>query len=394
MDHLPPCCASCPELDQKARACRLLVDLGTEARQRLATMPCDANRLLRHRFRGHGDDVTRAAQALWQNPETDVAALRAEMEPPTDARVWLSRWPALALASQTLEQRFVPAPQLGAPLPPLSSPILKALADLHAIDPLSQLLCLDGMRGTVETSAWRSGLGVSDALLADHVALALFRVLVLLSGALARVEPEAARICLRERWLGRPGAEVASLARAKEALGPSLSMTEFRANAQQGAERAIEAISSDPRLSVLMGTDAVPSFRRALKLDVEAENAASFEHPLFAFLGRELADAECRTPDAHLSPHDLLAFALASGRSVEEDLGVVEHLACCRDDRCSVIVRAEVTSTASVRRLLAGPMTAPSSWPARPAAGIWPAQAGGLRLGAQSEDEEDTLPRG
>jgi hypothetical protein len=381
-------------LDQKARACRLLTDLGADARQRLAGMPCDANRLLRHRFRGHGDDVTRAAQALWQDPDTDVAALRAEMEPPMDARVWLSRWPALALASQTLEQRFAPAPQVGAPLPPLSSPILHALAELHAIDPLSQLLCLDGMRGTVETSAWRSGLGVSDAVLADHVALALFRVLALHCDALARVEDEPARVCLRERWLGRTGgAEVASLARAKDALGPNLSMTEFRANAQRGAERAIEAITSDPRLAVLLGTDAAGAFRRALKLDVDAENTASFEHPLFAFLGRELADAGCRTPDAHLSAHDLLAFALASGRSVEEDLAVVEHLACCRDDRCLVIVRAEVTSTASVRRLLAGPMTAPSSWPARPAAGGWPAQAGGLRLDAQADDEEDTLPR-
>lgn len=357
-------------------------------------MPCDANRLLRHRFRGHGDDVTRAAQALWQDPETDVAMLRAEMAPPMDARVWLSTWPALALASQTLEQRFVPAPQVGAPLPPASSPILRALAALHAIDPLSQLLCLDGMRGTVETSAWRSGLGVSDALLADQVALALFRVLLLLSNALARVEPEAARICLRERWLGGTGgAEVAALARAKEALGPGLSMMEFRAHAQQGAAHAIEAIVADPTLSILLGTDAVPAFRRALKLEIEAESAVSFEHPLFAFLGRELADAECRTPDAHFSPHDLLAFALASGRSVDQDLAVVEHLACCRDDRCLVIVRAEVTSTASVRRLIAGPMTAPSSWPARAAAAGWPAQAGGLAPLPPADDEEDTLPR-
>jgi hypothetical protein len=357
-------------------------------------MPCDTNRLLRHRFRGHGDDVTRAAQARWLNPETDVASLRAEMEPPMDARVWLSRWPALALASQSLEERFAPAPQVGTPLPPASAPILSALAELHAIDPLSQLLCLDGMRGTVETSAWRSSLGVSDPVLADHVALALFRVLALLCDAIARVEDAAARVCLRERWFGRTGgAEVASLGRAKEALGTAISMTEFRANAQRGAERAIEAIVADQRLSVLMGTDAAAGFRRALKLDVDAENALGFEHPLFAFLGRELADAACRTPDAHSSAHDLLAFALASGRSVDEDLAVVEHLACCRDDRCLVIVRAEVTSTASVRRLLAGPMTAPSSWPARPAVGGWPAQAAGLSPRAQPDDEEDTLPR-
>jgi hypothetical protein len=333
-------------------------------------MPCDANRLLKQRFRGHGDDVARAAQATWEDPETDVEGLRAQLEPPVDARVWLSAWPSLALASRAWSAAAAWAPAGGEPLPPPSAPIFRTLARLHAIDPVSNLLCLDGMRGALEAATWRSALGINDAVLAHQIAVALFRALVIFADVLQRVEPVDARACLQARWL-EPSAssEVAALGRAREMLAnPSLSMTSFRVLVQQGGLFAITLLASDRRLSVLFGADAARAFRRALRIEPDGEEIPSFEEPLFAFLGRELAEAGCRTPDGHLGGDALVTFALGKP-SEAESLAVVEHLACCRDDRCFAVVRAEVTGAASVRRMLAGPMSVPSSWPAQPVAG-------------------------
>jgi hypothetical protein len=372
-----------------------MADLAPAARQRLTSMPCDAGRLMRLRFRGHGDDVAESAVARWAQETTSPAALRADLQPPVDARVWSTSWPSLALAIPTLDARFEAPASLGEPLPEPSAAIFGMLQALHAVDPLCAVLTLDGVRGVMDPPAWRAGLGASDVAFADQVALALFRAAVLAAGAFDGVTPVEARICASERWLGRGGrSEVAALSRARDALGdPSLAMTTFRRHSREGAVAALESLQRHPVLGVVVSPDALRAFRRALQLEPDGEEVFSFEEPLYAFFARQLADAGARTPDAHASATKLVRFAAGDG-APDSVLSLLEHLACCRDDRCSALVRAEVMGTASVRRALAGPTAGPSSWPVR---------APGLRLGlpisshpppsSSAEDEEDTLPR-
>lgn len=372
-----------------------MADLALAARQRLASMPCDARRLMRLRFRGHGDDVSVSAVSRWESDGASPDSLRADLGAPIDARAWLSAWPSLALAVPALDSRFEPPASLGDPLPQPTAPIFRMFRALHAIDPLGLVLTLDGARGALDAAAWRAGLGMSDVAFADQVALALFRAVAIATGVMDGVEPAPARVCAAERWLGPGGrSEVAALARAREALGDaSLAMTTFRKLSRQGADLALSALPHDPVVGVVVSPEAIRAFRRALQLDPAAEEVFPFEEPLFAFFARQLSDGGARTPDAHVSASELVRFA--SG-SVAEDAAalLIEHLACCRDDRCSGLVRAEVMGTASVLRVLAGPTAGPSSWPVR---------APGLRLGdpitsrppppSSAEDEEDTLPR-
>jgi len=401
VDHQPPCCASCPELDQKQRACRLLSDPGPSARARLATMPCDVKRLLHQRFRGHGDDVARAAMASWESDRLDADAARRGLGPPVDARAWLSTWPVTALAIPALEERFPPQATVGEPLPEPTAKMLIALAQLHAVDPLSYQLVLDGLRGSFDAATWRAGLGVRDDALAAQVAFALLRAVTIYADIVPSIEPAPARVCFVERWLGHAErSEVAALARAREALGdPSLSMTAFRKLAQEGASHAIGAIGDHAGLSVVLSPDALRAFSRVLRLGDDGTEIGPFEEPLFAFFGQRLAEAGCRTPDAHAAAADLVRFAAAPGDQPGA-ASLIEHLACCRDERCPSLTRAEVMGTASVRRMLAGPMLIPSSWPARAPVGApagYPA-APSVPLPpappTAADDEEDTLPRG
>ncbi|HTJ80214.1 MAG TPA: hypothetical protein VL400_00785, partial [Polyangiaceae bacterium] len=102
MSRLPPCCASCPELDN--RACKLLADASRASRVRLYTMPCDARRLLRQRFRGYGDEVALVAQERWESDAVSAGELHEALGAgPLDARVWLGMFPFDALASASVE---------------------------------------------------------------------------------------------------------------------------------------------------------------------------------------------------------------------------------------------------------------------------------------------------
>src|SRR5687767_6354143 len=150
---MPPCCASCPEMDPRARTCRLLLEPTPAARVRLATMPCDAGRLLRLRFRGHRDQVTKTAIAAWESSAVGAETVRSAISPPVDARAWTSAWPVLALAGAAIRIGFGPPPQVGEPLPVPTARILVALEALHRIDPTSHLLASDGIRGSVDVGA-------------------------------------------------------------------------------------------------------------------------------------------------------------------------------------------------------------------------------------------------
>jgi hypothetical protein len=358
-------------MDQKARACRLLSDLSPPSRQRLTTMPCDVRRLLRQRFRGHGDDVAKTAFAVWEG-DVGPDALRAALAPPLDARLWLTPWPAFALAGAALGRRLGVSERAGDPLPAPEARVFQALAALHRIDPISHLLVLDGLRGTLDVATWRSSLGASDAAVSGHLALALFRALVILRDAAARVEPREARTCLVERWLvSAARSEVEALGCARVALGdPSLDMGSFRRLAQEGALAALSDLGGDPATQVVLTASALRAFRRVLKLDADGEDGSAdlfgFEEPALALFGRELTEARPRGADGHRKADELVGFALGVADTSPAALPIVEHLACCRDGRCGELVRAEVTGVESVRRMLAGPMSEP---PSRPASG-------------------------
>lgn len=354
-------------------------------------MPCDAIRLLRLRFRGYGDDVARAAASMW---EGEAPALAAEPPAPLDARAWLSAWPALALAAPALEAQFEPVAKVGEDLPAPMSPLYEALQQLQGIDPLSLVLCVDAARGTLDPTTFRSGLGLADEAFANQLALASFRALVLLTGALDRIEPRLARVCAAARWFGPSRrSEVTSLARAREiAEDGALTMTAFRQAAGEGVTALLAELQRDPRVGVVISADAIRAFRRALSLDAEGEELAPYEEPLFAWLARRFAEAEARGADAHPPPAELIAFASSAALPSAQARRSLEHLLSCRDDRCGAIVRAEVMGMASVRHALSGPTAGPSSWPVRA-----PGPLLGLPLApapqALSDDEEDTLPR-
>jgi hypothetical protein len=355
-------------------------------------MPCEASRLVRLRFRGYGDDLARAAVARWEGDDTTVPDCTSS---PLDARVWLSDWPARALAAPALEARFEPPASYGEPIPGPSSPIFAALGALSAIDPLCLVLCLDGARGSIDATTWRSGLGLGDVAFADQLALALFRALVLVTGAIGRVEPLEARVCAAERWLGAGGpSAVTALSRAREKMGDtSLSMTSFRRASTDGANALIAELERDQAVGVLLSSEATRAFRRALELETETDELSGFEEPLFAWLARQLAEAGPRAPDAHVPPTDLIGFVCATEPSSIDALRTIEHLAACRDDRCGAIVRAEVMGMASVRRALVGPTATPSSWPVRAPGPLLVPAAAPPSAPAFSEDDEDTLPR-
>ncbi len=347
-------------------------------------MPCDVRRLVKQRLRAHGDDVAEQALASWDAPELGAerfANLGAGR--PFDARLWLTPWPFDVLARELVRpqaDRFAahtlpdeatrPIAAFEA-LPANEAPIFSALESLLDVDPAGFGLLMEASRGPLELVAWRGGLGESEGIISERVALALFRFLVLRNGVLSRIEDPEARACLAaKRFRGGDASEFAALGAARAALAnPSLTVVALRELEQRGASAALDVLSNDPEISVLLAGGALTAFRRALRLDSESallddrtgsarDGDTAYAGALFALVDRDVRNGHARTPEAHPTAHELSAFVAGEVLPLRRR-AIVEHLTVCRDSRCARIVRAEICGRHAVLRALSGPMTDP-----------------------------------
>ncbi len=331
----------------------------------MLTMPCDVGRLMRLRFRSHGDDVANEAVARWSAVDTPMESLAAapgaEGGSPLDARIWLSAWP-LALVKPLLDRRAPPASLLaGEPLTAPDGPAFEALSRLSRIDPAGFALLLDVVREDLDLLAWRAALSESESLLEERLALALYRYFVLRAGVLDRIEDPRARAALvARRCREGEGSELASLRAARSALGDdSLTLPALRALEAAGAERSISLLAADPSLFVVLGPLAARAFRRALRLEKLSEDRDVVDlDPLISMIERDIEAVRPRTPDAHPSVEELVQFV--SSRLPDSRRGaVIEHLLACRGGGCLGHLRAEVGGRDAVERALAGPLSEP-----------------------------------
>ncbi|MFO0552726.1 MAG: hypothetical protein U0271_30320 [Polyangiaceae bacterium] len=354
MEHSPPCCASCPELDRKLRSCRLLSDPSPTNRQRLLTMPCDAERLVRHRFRPFGERVSSIAKAVWD----DVAAtIAAPTDAPLDARVWLGAWPLAALAESVFDRAEPAQEDRSSERAP--SPLASNLATLLAADPVACALVVDGVASDLDDVAWRAGLAEGDSAFADRVALALYRALLLDAGALRSVEPRAAAL-VEARFLRRGDfGEAAALVAARAGLGePELGVAAFREGLASAVRATLEFLAASPRTAALVTLTAMSAFQRALRVEdafgevgsrEPRELDTSYVEPIFEHLRRS---ADARVPPA-THPSTAAIFELAGGAlHATRAAHLFDHVLAC--DACRGLFRADACARALVRKALSG----------------------------------------
>lgn len=328
-------------------------------------MPCDVRRLVKQRLRAHGDDVAEHALEAWDSEELGAerfANLGAGR--PFDARLWLTPWAFDVLAREHVEHA---APNeatrpitIGEALPQNQAPIFTALESLLDVDPAGFGLVMEGARGPLEVVAWRTGLGESETVISERMALALFRFLVLRGELLARIDDAPARACLAaKRFRGGDGSEFAALGAARSALAnPSLTVVSLRELEQRGATFALGLLERDTEIGVLLEGGALIAFRRALRLDSETEIDSSYETSLLALVARDVERGRARTPEAHPTAHELSSFVAGEVLPTRRR-AIIEHLTVCRDRRCARVVRGEICGRHSVLRALSGPMTNP-----------------------------------
>ncbi len=371
VNHLPPCCASCPELDAPARACRLLASPSLESRHRLLTMPCDVSRLLRQRFRGHGEDVAQKAMLAWLDPRRKEEDLSGSYgDAPRDARIWLTDWPYRALARNAVAQKLAdtepPTPKdapggttHGETDPVLFARTAASLARLSTIDPAGYAMMIDSLRGSFQPTDWRASLGATDVSIADRRALSLYRYLVLFFDVLDGLEPRTSASAVRtRRFVPNDNSDAAALSAMRDELGDKkLPIGDFRSHYKDGIEKSFALLADESAFGKAAFTLVESAFRRVLRVEGPA-GGETLSDDLSKNLEGHSASAGTASADDHLSP-DVIA-TLATGALEGPAVATASrHLLSCRDRRCCAFLRWEVGGKEAVRRDLSGPMSEP-----------------------------------
>ncbi len=372
VNHLPPCCASCPELDAPGRACRLLAEPTIDNRHRLLTMPCDVPRLVRQRFRGHGEDISQKAMVAWLDPARradDIA--RSYEAAPRDARLWLSAWPYRALVHAAIAEKLAdtepqtprdgPGPTNRAEADPaLASRTESALARLARIDAPGFAMMIDSLRGAFYATTWRGSLGATDAAIHERRALSTYRYLVLFFDVLEAIEPRLARSALEaRRFVPGDPSDATALAATRDALGDKqLVIGDWRASYRAAVESSLAILATEERLGALGAGAVAGIFRRVLRVEDGAGEIVLDDASLAARLASHAAAAGTEGADDHLAP-DLVASLSAGELEGAKVEAAARHLLTCRDRRCCALLRWEVGGREAVRRDLSGPMSEP-----------------------------------
>ena len=352
VDHPPPCCASCPELPADTRRCRLLAKPTAANRRRMATMPCDARRLVKQRMRAHGEDTMNRAMAAWDGD--GVFAPPHELDV-VDARLFMSPWPFLELVPSEEEP-----PRSGRPLVPPQSKTLNALVQLLEIDELGFVFVVSALRGPLDLGFFRAALGQGELEITERYLLGLFKMLALASNAPLAVESETLRQCVIARYF-QPGweTEIGALHAAQEALPEAtLNIVTFREAVRSGLLAVLEILAKDPTISVVLDEVIRSGFASALRLEAHPPEGIPLgaESAILILLARELELGDVPNTLGHV-PARTLANAVVP--SPEERQRLVAHLLACSDQRCLVSLRGEVCGRETVRRSLAQAMSEP-----------------------------------
>lgn len=277
----PPCCTGCDEYDRADGICRLLAEPTLDNRRRLLTMPCRVERLLAHRFRGYDEDVARDAIVAWLDPGADPDDIAATYgRAPRDARLWLTSWPYLYLARNSVRRLHRDADREGTsparepeaapgPEPALATRVTRALEKVHRIDPIGYAMLLEFLRDRFDAKAWASALGVADATVTDRKYLGIYRYASYFHEIVESVAPHEAAVALVARRFspGEP-TEHAALAATRETLGnPALTLAEWRKLYRDGAMKSLALLAAPDALGRDTMTELGTAFRRVLRLE-------------------------------------------------------------------------------------------------------------------------------
>jgi hypothetical protein len=281
---LPPCCASCAEYDRDDGVCRLVSEPTLDNRRRLLTMPCDPQRLLGLRFRGHEPDVAREALVAWLDPawEADDISL-SYGRAPRDARIWLGSWAYLYLGRNAVRraqrdgERLRPAdPDAAAESrqgdPALALRMTRALEKVRRVDAVGYAMLLDFLRDCFDAQAWAVALGSGPASVTDRKYLAIYRYAVYFHEVLEVVAPHGAAVALSARRFspGEP-TEHAALETTRATLGaPDLALPAWRQLYREGASRSLALLAAPDALGEEAMADMGTAFRRVLRIDVNS----------------------------------------------------------------------------------------------------------------------------
>jgi hypothetical protein len=281
---LPPCCAGCAEYDRDDRVCRLIAEPTLENRRLLLTMPCDPQRLLGHRFRGHAPDVARDALVAWLDPAWDPDDISLSYgRSPRDARLWLGSWAYLYLGRNAVRRAQRDGERLhpGDPDasgesrqgdPALALRMTRALEKVHRIDSVGYAMLLDFLRDRFDAQVWASALGSAPASVTDRKYLAIYRYVVYFHEILEVISPHGAAVALASRRFspGEP-TEHAALDVTRATLGaPDLALPAWRQLYREGATRSLALLAAPDALGDEAMADLGTAFRRVLRVDVNS----------------------------------------------------------------------------------------------------------------------------
>ena len=275
----PPCCTGCIEYDRADGICRLLAEPSLEARMKLMTMPCNPQRLVTLRFRAYGEDVAREAVVAWLDPNWDPDDIAATYgKAPRDARLWLTSWPYLYLARNSVRRlqregdRFksndADAPDSPRdPTHPLR--VARTLERVHKIDPVGYAMLLDVTRDRFDAQRWSQTLGAADATVTDRKYIAIYRYAVYFHEVIESIQPHEAAVALVARRFspGEP-TEHQALESTRIAIGNAhLALGQWRQLYREGATRSLAVLSEPEALGAEVMQELGTAFRRVLRIE-------------------------------------------------------------------------------------------------------------------------------
>ncbi len=334
-------------------------------------MPCDVSRLLRQRFRGHGEDVAQKAMLAWLDPRRKEEDLSGSYgDAPRDARIWLTDWPYRALARNAVAQKLADTEPLtpkdahGGPARAETDFALfarteGALGRLATIDPAGYAMMIDSLRGSFQPIDWRASLGATDVAIADRRALSLYRYLVLFFDVLDGIEPRTSASAVKtRRFVPNDNSDAAALSAMRDELGDKkLPIGDFRSHYKDGVEKSFALLGDESAFGKAAFTLVESAFRRVLRVEGPAAGE-TLSDELSKSLEGHAASAGTASADDHLSP-DVIATLATGALRGPEVFTASRHLLSCRDRRCCAFLRWEVGGKEAVRRDLSGPMSEP-----------------------------------
>lgn len=332
-------------------------------------MPCDVPRLLRQRFRGHGEDIGSDAIARWVgNGEDPEGIARSFGDAPRDARLWLSSWPFRHLVRGDVQAKLVRAAPIArdasppsAPNPVLFARVAGALARVAALDALGFSMMVDSFNGQFDLAAWRVATGASDGANLERRLVALYRFATIFFDALAVIrEPECRAALLSRRFTPGDPTEVQALGHVRDLLGkPNLRRSEFRGLYAQGVSSTFVVLRSDAALGRVFDVDVERGLLHALRVDEHADvDLTTATVKILGELAPHLSSGGSFGADDHVAL-DRLALLAAAALEAPDVAPIARHLFVCRDGRCASVLRWEVGGREAVRTALAGPMSEP-----------------------------------